>query len=670
MRHSIAACVVVLAALAVPARAEVTTMDIALVEDTDGSITQSAVLMDQYLKKIACAFYKTHDDVYDAIFTFSAIQLDMFSNTQQGWPVKQDTKGIGRMLYNQAGQFCAKKYRLRQAVKMGNIDTLPQDPDQLYQGIPMYTLSGIELMGHEFGHHWLASVTFKKDGVKHCFLRGYEPTGAEPQPGDCDGYEEKDYNQHWGYGFNSGGIMYGNNIVDLGGGQFKIWNTAFKYGPLDQYLMGIRAPEEVGPLFLVVNNDTSSPSIAMPKNKEVLLQGTKMEFTVDDVIASEGPREPATQECHWKGAMIVVHAPGKPPTPAQLQKLAAYGNRWEEFYWQATDGRGSFDMTLNQTGKGTDACPAKGGPIVPDNPPDTAEPAPEAEPEAPPEVVPDAVEDEATVPDSHDNDNWTPPDVAETDPTPQDSAADAAAPDVPVTAEVGGACKAGDRMCAGNTALVCPTDGSGWVVWAECGDRTCEQGECVIGGSGAASGGCGQAPAPVLPWWFAAALLLAPVALRIGRRVPLVAALLALPLGLATCETASRHARVGDPCANDTECESGVCDEGLGKCLDPATCSSDAICEDTDPCTKDVCDVELKYCLHEPIRDCTTGKSCRCQDPGVTLEPKPCKWNDATKCSAWESIQHVLGGDPAGVFADRTKACWTDGSCCLVIRCP
>lgn len=138
-----------------------------------------------------------------------------------------------------------------------------------------------------------------------------------------------------------------------------------------------------------------------------------------------------------------------------------------------------------------------------------------------------------------------------------------------------------------------------------------------------------------------------------------------LVLSGVSCDEQKR-ARIGDPCATDEDCESLVCDPDLAKCAEPSSCKSDSMCEDIDPCTKDFC--HNGKCMHE--QTCQSSKTCRCQDEGVRLEPDPCDWSDATKCSAWTSIQHVLGGDPDAPFNDGTRACWTDESCCLVIRCP
>jgi hypothetical protein len=176
---------------------EVTNLDVALIEDKDGSLSDmtTQAMPNVWLQKAACLFYATHDDRYDAIFVFTTIPMSMLTNVQQGWPVRQISKGIGRALSNQAGAFCAKKGKLRQAVKMGTLSVLPNNPDDRYTGIPGYALAGVELMAHEFGHQWLASITFmKEDGVRHCYIRGYEPMSQDVQPGDCDGGKPDDFN--------------------------------------------------------------------------------------------------------------------------------------------------------------------------------------------------------------------------------------------------------------------------------------------------------------------------------------------------------------------------------------------------------------------------------------------------------------------------------------------
>lgn len=331
--------------------------EIALVEDTAGDINGSIALPNVYLGKVACAFYKTHSDQYDAIFVFTSIPQNFLTNVQQGWPVQIKTKGIGRDLgWDQTKAFCSSTGKLRQAVKMGDIAILPDNTDALYTGIPFYPLTGIELVAHEFGHHWLASVTFDKgDGKTHCLLRGFEPK-SRPRTGTCDGYEENDFNQHWSYYFNSGSLMYGSMIVDLGGGKFQLSYSKPKYSPLDQYLMGLRAKHEVPAMFVVDVGDLAgagSASIPIGAGKTASATGTRLSFTIDDVIRAEGARVPAKEYCHWTAAFIIVHAAGQPPSSTVVAKVDKYRTRWESFYAWATDNRGSFDTTLAGTGAAT-----------------------------------------------------------------------------------------------------------------------------------------------------------------------------------------------------------------------------------------------------------------------------------------------------------------------------
>lgn len=344
--------------------------EIAIIEDTDGKIMEAIAMPDQYLARVACKFYQNHPDIYQAIFVFSDIPLNSITNVQQGWPVQSISKGIGRelpngQLYNQTAKFCSKNGVLRQAVKMGDIAKLPNNPDDRYTGIIGYPLSGIELMGHEFGHQWLVGIRAKTaEGKYLCQIRGYEPAG-EPKKGDCEWDTSiDDYNQHWSYYFNSdASLMYGSRIKDLGNGKFEISYDNPKYSELDQYLMGLRTQEEVDPskLFYIDDGKGNNGSASLPiqPGKTAIISGTKVLFTVADIVRAMGERIPQREPCHWKGAFIIVHKAGSPPSQSTIDKVDRYRKRWESFYAYATDNRGSFDTTLDGRGEGTPTCPGQ-----------------------------------------------------------------------------------------------------------------------------------------------------------------------------------------------------------------------------------------------------------------------------------------------------------------------
>lgn len=332
--------------------------DVALVPDVGGQIQQSIAFASRYLERAACAFYQTHPDRYDAIFVYTTVNLNMLTRVQQGWATRSAAMGIGRDIYfDTTSDFCST--RLRHAVKMGDIGSYSDNPDDIYNGIFGFTLSGIELMGHEFGHQWMSAVTFERaDGIRHCTIRGFNPPPEPPINSFCDGYRNADFNPHWSYYMNTASVMYGNTIEDLGGGQFRVSNPATKFSELDQYLMGLRAPSEVSPMFFVDMGPPDATSTAFPieRGQTEIINGDREDVTIDDIIRAEGPRVPATDICHWKAAFILVHPENSPPTAQEIARVDNYRRRWEEFYASATDQRGSFDTTLAGTGLGTMNC--------------------------------------------------------------------------------------------------------------------------------------------------------------------------------------------------------------------------------------------------------------------------------------------------------------------------
>ena len=466
------------------AHAQLTVDDVAVVVDVDGKIAAGEgsflpgmVTPDGWLASTACAFFEEWEDEYDVIFVFTTLSRGG-TPIQQGWPVQRAAMGIGRDRWgDQTSRFCAGNQRLKQAVNMGRIEDLPDTPDGLW-GLGM---SGMELMAHEFGHHWLATVNFDKDDGQglQCHLRGYEPSGNNgggPSPGaqTCSGgYAEADFNNHWSYYFNSQSVMYGSNIEDLGDGQFRFVYEGPGYGPLDQYLMGLRAPEEVGPLFLVETNMGLTGSSSVLVREDRIVSGTRVDFTIDDIIHAEGPRDPPTSPCHWKAAAILlVPEEGYPPFPQHVRQVRDYAERFEEFYDWATDHRGSMDFTLDGRGAGTKTCPAPGY-----GPPDDHEPEPDAGgPIGEPDVTAPSTPDIGP----------PPPDstAQEVEPLPQEDIGESGAP----------GCTPGTLACtAVHWVQRCDEDGLGYTVVENCSDRglTCRVGECVSRESDKTGGGCG-----------------------------------------------------------------------------------------------------------------------------------------------------------------------------------
>lgn len=321
-------------------------------------------------------------DTFDGIISFTASeQITDLDNVWQGSPVRSDGSGYGRTNSPSANSYDGTK--ISQCVFMGTLgrtaslfgppgpEALPANPDDDWAPsigfqIPgVKSLTGIEMMGHEYGHHWLLGIEFDQNdgrGRQH-FIRGFsggdQNSGAMGSP-----------NQHYSHNADSRSVMYGECITDLGNGSFELKGCARKYSQIDQYLMGLRGPNEVTPMMVL--EDPSAPgegvdAIAMNRtNSGMTVSGlTRHDVSADEIVRAMGARIPAypnARNC-WRVAFVVVLAPGQTSmTQAMLDKVKRYEARWPQWFSSATDGRGTMDTRV--TGMGC-VVPADAGVVMP-----------------------------------------------------------------------------------------------------------------------------------------------------------------------------------------------------------------------------------------------------------------------------------------------------------------
>lgn len=293
-------------------------------------------------------FLPVFGDNYDGVFTFTPAMLDDLMNVQQGQPVRWSDQGIGANPFDWGSQF-GSAAKLSQCVFMGSLPKLPASPDgpaTVLFGLPL-GITGVELLGHEYGHHWMTWVSFDKNDGRgpQDMLRGYDDSqcmGMTPCAGAVNG--------HYGYHVNSHSVMYGNFITDNMNGTFSLTGGDRKYGELDQYLMGLRGPSEVSPV-MILDDGSHHSSQAGPHGKsgtDTISNMSRIDVNVADIVRVHGPRVPAypnAQNC-WRVAFILTVPPGQTYRPADVAKVEAYRQRWEQWFDFATDGRGTMDTRL------------------------------------------------------------------------------------------------------------------------------------------------------------------------------------------------------------------------------------------------------------------------------------------------------------------------------------
>lgn len=313
-------------------------------------------------------------DNFDGVVTFTTSeQVNDLDNVWQGPPVRLTARNIGR-----DGPFLTQStytsQKLSQCVFMGTLgrtasfigvgtEALPSNPDSAWSpslGIPIpgvQSLTGIEMVGHEYGHHWLMGIEFDQNdgrGKQH-FIRAFG--GANGENGQMGSP-----NQHYSYLTDSRSVMYGECITDLGNGSFRIQGCDRKYNHVDQYLMGLRGVCEMDPLMVL--EDPASPgqgvdAVAMSKTSSGTTRSglIRHDITGEEIQRAMGRRNPAyphAPRC-WRVAFIVVLTPGQTAMPAAMQaKVERYRQRWAQWFSTATDNRGQ--MRTNVFGPG---CPVQ-----------------------------------------------------------------------------------------------------------------------------------------------------------------------------------------------------------------------------------------------------------------------------------------------------------------------
>jgi hypothetical protein len=249
---------------------------------------------------VARKYFQSFPDEVDQLVVFTNRRLVSSGTFAYARVVKNGISGIGEDIYDDAAEY-GSGGRLETFVMMDTITKYPADPATVFLG---GVDSALSVLAHETGHRWLARASFLEGGALSEALLGRQQA-------------------HWSFFMNSSAsFLEGNEIQDLGGGQFRTTAASLRYGPLDQYMMGLRAAEEVPPFFYVANVvGTSDPARTPEPN--VTLSGTRRDVSVGDIVAAIGPRSPQAGQTSTllRQAYVFVAASGTSPAETDLAKV-------------------------------------------------------------------------------------------------------------------------------------------------------------------------------------------------------------------------------------------------------------------------------------------------------------------------------------------------------------
>ncbi len=298
--------------------------------------------------RVSQRFFETHEDAYDYLVVFNTMGLTVAPGALANMtPVRTRVRGIGDELIDAGLEFGSPR-RLQAVLNMGPASLYPADPYLLVGFRGRITGDNtMTLLGHETGHLFLA-------------LASVRVGDSRPMLGS--------QNSHWSFNFNSeASLLEGNRIADRGpDAEFRYLTTGTVegYSPLDQYLMGLRPPEDVPPMFAVLDSRYAGggaiPPAKLPENG-ILFQGSRLDIPIEDLIAAEGPRVPdhTVAQSRFRFAFILVTAEGTEPSAEAIEQLETYRNQFEPYFNRVSDGRSWADTSLRQMLK-VSAWPALG----------------------------------------------------------------------------------------------------------------------------------------------------------------------------------------------------------------------------------------------------------------------------------------------------------------------
>ncbi len=282
------------------------------------------------------AFYSAHDDAFDFAYIWADFDYDNGLGVAHSFNVRNNIQGIGLRIFDR-GSVYGSPARLATIITMGNQRSWPADPQTVTAGL----FTALAIMCHELGHRWLAYVLFDAEHDIKDDLLG------------------RDFS-HWSFladtRANSEGsfssLMEGNAWRDNKNGSFTTIETSANFfSPLDQYLMGLRAADEVGEIKYLAT-DPQAKQILHDKSplSGFSLNAIAKTANVSQIAARCGQRVPdaASAPKEFRVAFILVTEQGARASNATLEKIENYRDSLVRYFRVATDRRASLDASLNK----------------------------------------------------------------------------------------------------------------------------------------------------------------------------------------------------------------------------------------------------------------------------------------------------------------------------------
>ncbi len=275
-------------------------------------------------------FYQEFPDDF-----FQLVYFTNFSQTMAGFAnelnIKNDVGGLNLGIFDSSAQY-GSSGALVSRCDMNQLSAWNVDPTNRFFSKENNFLT---IMGQESGHRWGAFVYIDTGGGPTDLLLGRSDA-------------------HWSYyGDLDHSSLEGGDWTLVSGNTYSCPTKVDYYSEVDEYLMGLRTPEEVTDTYYIssASNDQSTARSVGTPVQGATASGTYIPVTVENIVAANGartPTEPAAQHDFRQGFILLVKA-GTTPTQQQLDQIAGYRAAWEPYFEKSTDGRLACNTSITQT---------------------------------------------------------------------------------------------------------------------------------------------------------------------------------------------------------------------------------------------------------------------------------------------------------------------------------
>lgn len=237
------------------------------------------------------------------------------------------------LTYNNTDEFGTGKYHTSTptvAAKAALWMSYPSYWDAWGEGIDVW------VFGQELGHQWLAFADFDDGNGTSDALLGRAGS-------------------HWSWFMDTpNSPMEGNAWIDHGDGTFTTDLTApFSFSDLDLYMMGLIEQDAVGPMFYIEPSEPiervpgSSPEFLWSE-EPVTVAGTRVDVTVDEVVAAHGDRLPSAGVAQRDFTIlpVLVVGPEEMLTQDLIDQTRARYDAWELGWTELTLGLSTVTLDI------------------------------------------------------------------------------------------------------------------------------------------------------------------------------------------------------------------------------------------------------------------------------------------------------------------------------------